>query len=284
MEAAVPVTYGFGNHDLTAVAHRRMMAPQDQGMTYYSNQHIPYAAPLHSTAYGFGHILNTSHASYQGFYGSAPPPPPPPPHMNTHNTRYPEPAPVQQLVNVSRTGLPKLADTNPPKLEPEQPARLPNFSSKPEEPADSKFGIKPEVEFSTEIDTLMKTIQSKPKLVQPQLPPLHQFTNGVPGWSHPAYAASVPAGQTVFTPQQDRSLPTKQKARRKYECTLPHCRKSFYQKTHLDIHMRAHTGDKPFVCFASTSYWYRPRSTNLTSTGRSAGSQLVVNGFPSWEI
>lgn len=25
------------------------------------------------------------------------------------------------------------------------------------------------------------------------------------------------------------------------------CNKSFYQKTHLDIHVRAHTGDKPFV-------------------------------------
>ena len=29
---------------------------------------------------------------------------------------------------------------------------------------------------------------------------------------------------------------------------MPDCRKSFYQKTHLDIHTRAHTGVKPFVC------------------------------------
>ncbi|KAL9093346.1 MAG: hypothetical protein Q9165_004087 [Trypethelium subeluteriae] len=29
---------------------------------------------------------------------------------------------------------------------------------------------------------------------------------------------------------------------------MPDCDKSFYQKTHLEIHIRAHTGVKPFVC------------------------------------
>jgi len=29
---------------------------------------------------------------------------------------------------------------------------------------------------------------------------------------------------------------------------MPDCNKSFYQKTHLEIHTRAHTGIKPFVC------------------------------------
>jgi hypothetical protein len=28
---------------------------------------------------------------------------------------------------------------------------------------------------------------------------------------------------------------------------MPDCNKSFYQKTHLEIHIRAHTGAKPFV-------------------------------------
>lgn len=38
-----------------------------------------------------------------------------------------------------------------------------------------------------------------------------------------------------------------QKAKKRYECDVPGCNKSFFQKTHLDIHSRAHTGDKPFV-------------------------------------
>jgi hypothetical protein len=39
-----------------------------------------------------------------------------------------------------------------------------------------------------------------------------------------------------------------QKAKKRYECDVPGCNKSFFQKTHLDIHSRAHTGDKPFPC------------------------------------
>jgi hypothetical protein len=37
------------------------------------------------------------------------------------------------------------------------------------------------------------------------------------------------------------------KQKKRYECTVPGCNKSFFQRTHLDIHSRAHTGDKPFV-------------------------------------
>ena len=37
------------------------------------------------------------------------------------------------------------------------------------------------------------------------------------------------------------------KPRKRYQCNMPGCNKSFYQKTHLEIHVRAHTGAKPFV-------------------------------------
>ncbi|RPA78286.1 hypothetical protein BJ508DRAFT_188125, partial [Ascobolus immersus RN42] len=38
------------------------------------------------------------------------------------------------------------------------------------------------------------------------------------------------------------------KPRKRYECTFPSCNKSFFQKTHLEIHTRAHSGDKPYTC------------------------------------
>ncbi|KAL9078087.1 MAG: hypothetical protein Q9157_002998 [Trypethelium eluteriae] len=37
------------------------------------------------------------------------------------------------------------------------------------------------------------------------------------------------------------------KGKKRYQCTMPDCDKSFYQKTHLEIHIRAHTGVKPFA-------------------------------------
>ena len=43
------------------------------------------------------------------------------------------------------------------------------------------------------------------------------------------------------------------KGKKRYQCTMPDCDKSFYQKTHLEIHIRAHTGVKPFVSLFESS-------------------------------
>lgn len=39
-----------------------------------------------------------------------------------------------------------------------------------------------------------------------------------------------------------------QKVKKRYECEFEGCNKSFFQKTHLEIHTRAHSGDKPYPC------------------------------------
>ncbi|OBT49620.1 hypothetical protein VE04_09875, partial [Pseudogymnoascus sp. 24MN13] len=36
--------------------------------------------------------------------------------------------------------------------------------------------------------------------------------------------------------------------KKRYECHIGECRKAFFQKTHLEIHIRAHTGAKPYTC------------------------------------
>ena len=84
---------------------------------------------------------------------------------------------------------------------------------------DSSDEGKPTI-FSTEIDTLMKAIQSQTKEPQKQ--------------------------QT----EKSKSIqsPNPNKPKKKYLCDVLGCGKAFYQKTHLEIHTRAHTGIKPFLC------------------------------------
>ncbi|KAI5212451.1 hypothetical protein E4T38_00488 [Aureobasidium subglaciale] len=81
---------------------------------------------------------------------------------------------------------------------------------------------------STDIDALMKAIQSK-------------VTNGAEQTTKLMYAKPIPREQYA-----EASSPPK--PRKRYQCSIPDCNKSFYQKTHLEIHTRAHTGVKPFVC------------------------------------
>lgn len=99
------------------------------------------------------------------------------------------------------------------------------FASPPESSSsiDSLEETKPSV-FSTDIDTLMRAIQSKqhPKHEQKHIP--------------------------TCSPSSPTSVSARPKSRKRYQCAIPGCDKAFHQKTHLDIHTRAHTGVKPFLC------------------------------------
>ncbi|KAF1967035.1 zinc finger protein-like protein OZF [Bimuria novae-zelandiae CBS 107.79] len=72
--------------------------------------------------------------------------------------------------------------------------------------------------FATHVDTLMKAIQAKE------------------------------AAATGKEPTKGDETKPGRRAPKRYVCSIPDCGKAFYQKTHLDIHRRAHTGDKPFEC------------------------------------
>lgn len=92
------------------------------------------------------------------------------------------------------------------------------YASSPESqpPSDASEESKPAV-FSTDIDTLMRAIQSKAS-------------------NHE---------QRKEKPKVDISA---NKPKKRYQCDVADCGKAFYQKTHLEIHTRAHTGIKPFLC------------------------------------
>lgn len=96
------------------------------------------------------------------------------------------------------------------------------------------------IAFSTDVDCLMKAIQQKSQ------------TTPAPTGPAPAPVVVAPAPPP---PPEIKVV----KARKRYQCSMPNCNKSFYQKTHLEIHTRAHTGVKPFVSvppplFFSRSY------------------------------
>ncbi|EED12537.1 C2H2 transcription factor (Azf1), putative [Talaromyces stipitatus ATCC 10500] len=144
-----------------------------------------------------------------------------------------------------------------------------------------------DINFSTEVDILMKTIQSHhsvhnsssststptpSSVTSAGTPPPHhhhhhhhQFsTNQQPHFSsayqlgitnYPSYE-NTPNANTLTQQQQSQSggrlvsdsSDGSTKHKRKHPCTFPGCGKLFTQKTHLDIHLRAHTGIKPFKC------------------------------------
>ncbi|TKA69917.1 hypothetical protein B0A55_07637, partial [Friedmanniomyces simplex] len=94
----------------------------------------------------------------------------------------------------------------------------PDRSTSPDSSDESKPAV-----FSTDIDVLMRAIQAK----------------------------SQPAEHREHEKSEPR-VPTLSKVKKRYECEVAGCGKAFTQKTHLEIHTRAHTGSKPFACSEPT--------------------------------
>ncbi|KAL8972847.1 MAG: hypothetical protein Q9183_000322 [Haloplaca sp. 2 TL-2023] len=94
-------------------------------------------------------------------------------------------------------------------------------------------------EFSTTVDSLMRTIQlqSNPPQHRPASVPISVVT--------PPQSSSE--SDAIHSDQSTRE-PKRPKGQQTYLCSEASCNKVFHQKTHLEIHQRAHTGYKPFLC------------------------------------
>jgi len=114
-----------------------------------------------------------------------------------------------------------------------------------------------EVSFSTNVDTLMKAIQSKSE-TEAIVKKTETETQVAVAAPSPVAARETSPIETPARAESETSPPTdsllmgcrqaEERAQRKrYSCEVSGCSKSFFQKTHLDIHRRAHTGDKPYV-------------------------------------
>lgn len=118
----------------------------------------------------------------------------------------------------------------------------------------------------TDVDTLMKTIQCRSHDERGDRAQKHQLPMDL----------DIPS--TIVDPvQTSTSSTTETKLRKKYQCSIPSCAKFFFQKTHLEIHMRAHTGQKPFV---SDPLAFRARVNQSSSVE----NRVVASVSLSWGI
>lgn len=276
MEALEPVPYDFPGHG--AVAPRRVMnaaADYAPGLPFYhapatttTTLPLSFQSPA-PAAYSFAHPVPGPYQRYL-LAGQQP--------ISPQPVRLSSEPPLQSV-----------PDIRPAKNALNRGARLPPTSARHElspatQPSPASTGSlarsspvsSSDVDFSTEVDVLMKAIQSRPGSQAHAHTQLQQ--QGLPSLPASPSSTSSPRCSTLSPATTDHGVSRSGK-KRKYTCTLPQCGKSFAQKTHLDIHMRAHTGDKPFVCL--------PLSTgrnDRANSGRSVISQCVDSAFRNWVI
>ncbi|KAJ5173952.1 uncharacterized protein N7500_001883 [Penicillium coprophilum] len=247
METAEPVSYEFPGHAVGAFAHRRPMdSTLNQSFPFYSHQTTPYSLPYQTSSslpYSFAHSVGHTHTHpnpYQQY------------HVPSQHPIQPQPLrltteqPLQSLPEIRPA---KNAISQTVKSTPDHGTRVQLSNgghSSPVGTTDEKQ-TPADIAFSTNVDVLMKAIQAKhaPSPTQQSLPPLQHLAPASQAYptSYPTASPTPPRCYHENEGQLSRSG-----KKRKYNCTLPGCGKSFAQKTHLDIHIRAHTGDKPFIC------------------------------------
>ncbi|KAJ4354001.1 DNA-binding transcription factor [Didymosphaeria variabile] len=205
------------------------------GLPMFSAQPMTSSVPYQSGAFAFDSMTTTNpyniQQAYPINYATA----------MTQNVSYHGTSDIQPmpLVRTARNGFASLGSPGV-KSETSSPVQShhgmtdmsysQDYKRSTSEPSEGSGG-----NFATDVDTLMKAIQAKQSTASNRDP------------AKVSDYAGIKSSASKEKWQEDEIKPARRAAKR-YVCTIPECGKAFYQKTHLDIHRRAHTGDKPFEC------------------------------------
>ena len=111
--------------------------------------------------------------------------------------------------------------------------------------ANAALDPKLEVQFKTPVDVLLKTLQAKKETADLiQMSDNEKADPSIP----PSPAASLHTSPMV---SNSRVLDGRIKKTKnlKFTCNIEGCEKAFAQRTQLEVHVRAHSGEQPYVSF-----------------------------------
>ena len=209
------------------LANRRMIAPQfDLSLSLFSNTGLGYSVPFQPLNYDCGPQLphTVANETFVNYCSHVPAT------VSSPSTLDHERHNITQSHHVP-SGM---DDFNYVKAENSSPRQMENSGPGNYE----RFLTACTGTFGTDIDTLMRTIQTKTRIEPEQ-------EHSVPRVVEPTHRKGIETSVNL----QSWNIPSwgNTKTRKRYQCHVLSCAKSFFQKTHLEIHMRAHTGYKPFV-------------------------------------
>ncbi len=230
-------TSGLMPPDASTLRHSRTPYSQQQDrMPIVKSDGSGYSAPPTS----YPAIEPTTSAPAAAPAILAPPPPPPPPHPHTLPAATAAP-PAPTAAPIASVPLPPPPPPPPP--QPHTPSQAGIEAQAPVVSSSPPVGLAPEPTFSTDVDALVRQIQAKSTTTPgPASSPIIDGPHSAPS---SVYGGHM--GDMSGVLRTDQMQATSPKGKKRYECDIAGCGKGFSQKTHLDIHMRAHTGHKPFV-------------------------------------
>ena len=263
MDVSGMMHYHVGISPVSAASTTRgIMTPHvEMGMSSYQPAGMGNVMSFAPNGYGYGPAATMPHyqqmsSGYHGGYVT----PNPPRALSTVNVLPPDMSNVREARNSypqggGRPSMGKVDErsTYQPPPVPYEPSEPPPA---PEPKMESPVPLATEPSFSTTVDTLMKEIQAKTKKTPSRSSSTAVEPNVASSAPKNPYGQEYPQGYSTSPNTHVPAVPSREpqespspspKSKKRYECDIAGCGKDFSQKTHLEIHMRAHTGVKPFV-------------------------------------